>query len=139
MTKVSGSIVLVYGELPTILRNVDPERIVGGEGCQVTGCAVGKGRGGDEGRVGKVATSSNDREVGIETRERERAGRREGKPGDEHCALYIYPGREHCALNWGDVDEGTLLSLGAEGVIPGRYIVSLLRVFKQFTHTLPSR
>jgi len=29
--------------------------------------------------------------------------------------------------------------LGAEGVIPGRYIVSLLRVFKQFTHTLPSR
>jgi len=30
-------------------------------------------------------------------------------------------------------------SLGAEGVIPGRYIVSLLRVFKQFTHTLPSR
>jgi len=31
------------------------------------------------------------------------------------------------------------LSLGAEGVIPGRYIVSLLRVFKQFTHTLPSR
>ena len=31
------------------------------------------------------------------------------------------------------------LTLGAEGVIPGRYIVSLLRVFKQFTHTLPSR
>ena len=29
--------------------------------------------------------------------------------------------------------------LGAERVIPGRYIVSLLRVFKQFTHTLPSR
>jgi len=27
-----------------------------------------------------------------------------------------------------------LLLLGAEGVIPGRYIVSLLRVFKQFTH-----
>ena len=64
-------------------------------------------------------------------------------------ALYIYPGGEHCALNWGDVDESTLLleagmtggehSLGAEGVIPGRYIVSLLRVFKQFTHTLPSR
>jgi len=31
------------------------------------------------------------------------------------------------------------VSLGAEGVIPGRYIVSLLRVFKQSTHTLPSR
>ena len=30
------------------------------------------------------------------------------------------------------------LTLGAEGVIPGRYIVSFLRVFKQFTHTLPS-
>jgi len=29
-------------------------------------------------------------------------------------------------------------SLGAEGVLPGRYIESLLRVFKQFTHTLPS-
>ena len=31
------------------------------------------------------------------------------------------------------------VALGAEGVIPGRYIVSLLRVFKQFTHSLPSR
>jgi len=30
-------------------------------------------------------------------------------------------------------------SLGAEGVIPSRYIVSLLRVFKQLTHTLASR
>jgi len=30
-------------------------------------------------------------------------------------------------------------TLGAEGVIPGRYIVSLLRVFKQFTHTLSNR
>jgi len=30
-------------------------------------------------------------------------------------------------------------TLGAEGVLPGRYIESLLRVFKQFTHTLPSR
>ena len=37
------------------------------------------------------------------------------------------------------VELGWLASLGAEGVIPGRYIVSLLRVFKQFTHTLPSR
>jgi len=37
---------------------------------------------------------------------------------------------------WGDRRERTL---GAEGVIPGRYIVSFLRVFKQFTHTLPSR
>jgi hypothetical protein len=25
-------------------------------------------------------------------------------------------------------------TLGAEGVLPGRHIVSLLRVFKQFTH-----
>ena len=32
-------------ELPTILRNVDLERIVRGEGCQVTGCVVGKGKG----------------------------------------------------------------------------------------------
>jgi len=24
--------------------------------------------------------------------------------------LYIYPGGEHCTLNWGDVDESTLLS-----------------------------
>jgi hypothetical protein len=30
------------------------------------------------------------------------------------------------------------LSLGAEGVLPGRHIVSLLRVFKQFTHLIPS-
>jgi len=31
-----------------------------------------------------------------------------------------------------------LLSLGAEGVLPGGYIESLLRVFKQLTHILPS-
>ena len=39
-----------------------------------------------------------------------------------------------------EMDEAAscLLSLGAEGVLPGRYIESLLRVFKQFTHTLPS-
>jgi len=30
-------------------------------------------------------------------------------------------------------------TLGAEGVLPGRHIESLLRVFKQFTHALPSR
>jgi hypothetical protein len=30
-------------------------------------------------------------------------------------------------------------TLGAEGVLPGRHIVSLLRVFKQFTHLIPSR
>jgi hypothetical protein len=29
-------------------------------------------------------------------------------------------------------------SLGAEGVLPGRHIVSFLRVFKQFTHLIPS-
>ena len=29
-------------------------------------------------------------------------------------------------------------SLGAEGVLPGRHIVSLLRVFEQFTHLIPS-
>jgi len=28
-----------------------------------------------------------------------------------------------------------LFSLGVEGVLPGRYIESFLRVFKQFTHT----
>ena len=31
-----------------------------------------------------------------------------------------------------------LTSLGAEGVLPGRHIVNLLRVFKQFTHLIPS-
>ena len=30
-------------------------------------------------------------------------------------------------------------TLGAEGVLPSRHIESFLRVFKQFTHTLPSR
>ena len=30
------------------------------------------------------------------------------------------------------------LSLGAEGVLPGKHIVSLLRVFEQFTHLIPS-
>ena len=30
-------------------------------------------------------------------------------------------------------------TLGAEGVLPSRQIESFLRVFKQFTHTLPSR
>jgi len=36
---------MTSGELPTILRNVDLERIARGEGCQVTGCVVRKGRG----------------------------------------------------------------------------------------------
>jgi hypothetical protein len=31
----------------------------------------------------------------------------------------------------------TLFTLGAEGVLPGRHIVSLLRVIKQFTHLIP--
>ena len=30
------------------------------------------------------------------------------------------------------------VTLGAEGVLPGRHIVSLLRVFEQFTHLIPS-
>ena len=30
-------------------------------------------------------------------------------------------------------------TLGAEGVLPSRHIESFLRVFKQFTHNLPSR
>ena len=34
------------------------------------------------------------------------------------------------------VDEKTL---GAEGALPSRHIESFLRVFKQFTHNLPSR
>ena len=34
--------------------------------------------------------------------------------------------------------EIDLLTLGAGGVLPGRQIESLLRVFKQFTHTLPT-
>jgi hypothetical protein len=37
-----------------------------------------------------------------------------------------------------ELDLEDLLALGAEGVLPGRYIVSLLRVFKQFTHPIPS-
>jgi len=31
-----------------------------------------------------------------------------------------------------------LVTLGAEGILPGGYIESLLRVFKQFTHILPT-
>jgi len=44
-------------------------------------------------------------------------------------------------LGLGDVVMGgkerwrKLVTLGAEGVLPGRYIESFLRVFKQFTHT----
>jgi hypothetical protein len=34
--------------------------------------------------------------------------------------------------------EQSAHTLGAEGVLPGRHIVSLLRVFKQFTHLIPS-
>ena len=33
------------------------------------------------------------------------------------------------------IDAYCRFTLGAEGVLPGRYIESLLRVFKQFTHT----
>jgi hypothetical protein len=42
--------------------------------------------------------------------------------------------------DFGDLllNDFILITLGAEGVIPGRYIESFLRVFKQFTHTLPS-
>jgi hypothetical protein len=36
------------------------------------------------------------------------------------------------------VQHRRILPLGAEGVLPGRHIVSLLRVFKQFTHPIPS-
>jgi len=68
-------------------------------------------------------TCSDDREMERKMREREREGKRGVEPGDEHCALYIYPGGEHCALNWGDVDEGTLLLeagvTGGEHCAPG--------------------
>jgi len=37
-----------------------------------------------------------------------------------------------------DEERVMLKTLGAEEVLPNRYIESLLRVFKQFTHTLPS-
>jgi len=49
--------------------------------------------------------------------------------------------RQRCTRRSGPILSRFLSghTLGAEGVIPGRYIVSLLRVFKQFTHTLPSR
>ena len=34
--------------------------------------------------------------------------------------------------------KSTLLALGAKGVIPSRQIESFLRVFKQYTHNIPS-
>jgi len=37
----------------------------------------------------------------------------------------------------GSADNVEEEALGAEGVLPGGYIESLLRVFKQLTHTLP--
>jgi len=47
--------------------------------------------------------------------------------------------RLRTALNFKNLtDPRFFVTLGAEGVLPGRYIESLLRVFKQFTHTLPS-
>jgi len=42
--------------------------------------------------------------------------------------------KEHMVIN---SNSNPVETLGAEGVLPGRYIESLLRVFKQFTHTLP--
>jgi len=35
------------------------------------------------------------------------------------------------------ITQGHVLTLGAEGVLPGRQIESFLRVFKQFTPILP--
>jgi len=62
--------------------------------------------------------SSDDREVETETRER--AGRCEGEPGDEHCAL-----------NWVDVDESTLLSeagmTGGEHCAPGAGTIVMMQ------------
>jgi hypothetical protein len=37
-----------------------------------------------------------------------------------------------------EIGEEDIVTLGAEGVLPGRHIVSLLRVFKQFTRLIPS-
>jgi CO dehydrogenase/acetyl-CoA synthase delta subunit len=45
-------------------------------------------------------------------------------------------GNERAAEKCDSVRE--VLTLGAEGVLPGRHIVSLVRVFKQFTHLIPS-
>ena len=51
----------------------------------------------------------------------------------------------HLRLEWVDFRVAShekcqvdVFSLGAGGVLPGRQIESLLRVFKQFTHTLPT-
>jgi hypothetical protein len=45
----------------------------------------------------------------------------------------------HGSLGSGsDVNAFKHPTLGAEGVLPGRHIVSLLRVFEQFTHLIPS-
>jgi hypothetical protein len=45
-------------------------------------------------------------------------------------------------FTWGVRGPGkgliSVQSLGAEGVLPGRHIESLLRVFKQFAHLIPS-
>ena len=41
-------------------------------------------------------------------------------------------------VSLGTAGAGPLMTLGAEGVLPGGYIKSLLRVFKQLTHILPS-
>ena len=45
-------------------------------------------------------------------------------------------------MGWGDGDgsgaAASVLSLGAEGVLPGRLIEGFLRDIKQLTHNLPS-
>ena len=51
----------------------------------------------------------------------------------------IYPLDEYSAAHVDPVlDYVESVTLGAEGVLPGRHFVSLLRVFKQFTYLIPS-
>ena len=60
---------------------------------------------------------------------------RGGCQGDAFSCLLYDLGIEPLAT----MIRALMLTLGREGVLPGGYIESLLRVFKQFTHTLPSR
>ena len=63
---------------------------------------------------------------------------------DLNCVLVMEGDDSSCSGCNGSGDDscdggGDDSSLGAEGVLPSRHIESVLRVFKQFTHNLPSR
>jgi len=60
-----------------------------------------------------------------------------GKAWLNAAPMQISPSRSPSLSDSFSLIPAVPLSLGAEGGLPGRYIVSLLRVFKQFTYTLP--